>query len=460
MKKEMKKSTKVILIILIIVVLMAVCFGSLAVYARHEFAKEKFWLPYVPQEQSLTEIPETADEAAAYVNRLWSEAVVSDEAEGSWRTDVDFGGDMEISLPDADAAVIRFIRDGASGIVASLIPSASGVNMSGAEDAPEIYVDSADITDYPFDSESVYNPDGTYISDDYVIEFDAAPDAAYGETIKAGDVCRGVLDTLSAAAQVDGLQILPETVHYRFVADRLTDHLRSVEIVRTYKVSAELTFTGEYAPLSAEPVDITLPLKTVQHVDFKWYTARFTVGDMAVTHNDIEAMPVDIYVNESAMKGEDFNISFTYSVPDVMEIDDELVLHVRGRHDSSDPVNIVMTMEYNGHVYTDDVNVYVTDLDMVKTGVQFPFKEESAAVGESKHLITDFRVPAEEQDYTLSYETSAPEAVSIDENGMITVLRQTDEPVTVTVTLNSGGHIYQDDMIVRITAETEGSSNG
>ena len=460
--KPMNKGLKTFLIVLIVIVLLGICFGSLALYARHEFTKEKFWLPYVPQQQSLTAFPETADEAAAYVNRIYSEAVASDEAEGSWRTDVDLGGDMSVSLPDADASLVRYIRDGAAGRIAPLYPSASDVNMKDARDAPSLELNSGDILDYPFDPESIYNPDGTFISDDYVLEFEVDPASVDGAALKDGDVCRGVLDMLAPAVSADGLNIEPKTVHMKFTADRLTDRLRSVEIVRAYDVSAKVSFAGEYAALSAEPVDVSLPYKTVQHIDFKWYGARFTEGDIAVTHDDIESLPVEIYVNEAAVKGEDFKLSFTYSVPDVMEVDDEVVLHVHGRHDKDDPITVGMKLEYNGHVYTDELNVYITDLEMVKTGVQFPFKEVEASVGESVHLITDLRLPEEEKedDYTLTYETSAPDAVSIDEKGMITVLKAAAQPVTIKVTLNCSGHTYSDEMTVRITAETEGTTNG
>lgn len=460
--KPMKKGLKIVLIVLIVLVLLGICFGSLALYAHHEFTKEKFWLPYVPQKQSLTAFPETADEAVAYVDRLYAEAVVSDEAEGNWRTDVDLGGDMSVSLPDADASLVRFIRDGAAGKIAPLYPNEPGVNMKDAKDAPAVELNSADVLDYPFDAEKIYNPNGTFISDDYVLEFEVDPASVDGEALKDGDVCKGVLEILAPAVSVDELKIEPKTVHMKFTADRLTDRLRGVEIVRTYDISAKARFTGEYGALSAEPVDVTLPYKTVQHIEFKWYMARFTQGDIAVRHDDVKSLPVEIYVNEAAEKGKDFTLTFTYSVPDLMEVDDEFVLHMHGRHDQDDPVTVGMKLDYNGHVYTDEINVYVTDLEMVKTGVQFPFKEVAAAVGESVHLITDLRLPEEEKedDYTLTYASSDPDAVSVDENGMITVLKEIADPVKITVTLDCSGHTYSDEMIVHITAETEGTTNG
>lgn len=462
--KPMKKGLKIFLIVFIVIVLLGICFGSLALYAKHEFEKDKFWLPYVPQKQSVTELPETADEAVAYVSRLYAEAVVSDEAEGSWRTDVDLGGEMKFSssMPGNDAAVIDFIRGGAAGKIAPLYPSASGVLMKDAEEVPVLELESGDVLDYPYDPNSIFNTDGTYKSDEYVIEFTVDPASVDADALKDGDVCKGTLELIAPAASVDELNITPTAVSMRFKIDRLTDRLRSAEIVRTYEISATVRFAGEYAAISAEPVEVELPYKTTQHVDFKWYGARFLQGDIAVTHDDIEMLPVEISVNDGAEKGKDFNLTFTYSVPDLMEVDDEVVLHVHGRHDKDDPVTVGMKLEYDGHVYTDEINVYITDLEMVKTGVQFPFKEVEAAVGSSVHLITDLRVPEEtkEEDYTLTYETSAPDAVSIDEHGLITVHKAVSGPVTVKVTLECSGHTYSDEMTVRITAETEGTTNG
>lgn len=460
--KKMNKGLKIFLVVLVIIALLGVCFGALAFYAKHEFEKEKFWLPYVPQKQSMTELPENAVDAVAYVNRLYAEAVVSDEAEGSWRTDVDLGGELTVDLPEADAELIRYIRDGAAGKIAPLYPSASGVLMKDAQDAPEISLNAGDVLDYPVDRETVYNRDGTYKSDEYVIEFVVDPASVDAAALENGETAEGIKALLADALTAESVKVTPESVNMKFTIDRLTDHLLSVEIVNTYKIAASVRFTPAYAALSADAVNAEIPYKTTKHIDFKWYGARFLEGDITVRHDDIKTLPVVVSVDDEDVQGEDFTLEFTSTAPDILSVDQECVLHMHGRHDKDDPITVTMTLEYKGHTYTDEINVYVSDLDTVKTGVRMPQGEISVAVGESHLPIIEILVPEEtkEDDYTLTFTSSDPDALRVDEDGTVTALKLTASPITVTLSMDCSGHTYTDELIVHITAETEGTTNG
>ena len=71
MSKPMKKGVKIFLVVLIVLVLVGLCFASVAIYARMQFNKEKSWLPpvFTPQQASVTELPDNAHDAYAYVIR-------------------------------------------------------------------------------------------------------------------------------------------------------------------------------------------------------------------------------------------------------------------------------------------------------------------------------------------------------------------------------------------------------
>ena len=90
MSKPMNKRTKVLLIVLIASVLLATCFVCVGIYAKMEFNKERTWLPAVPipQQASLTQLPDNAQDAYDYAMRLYNEAIRSDSAEGSWETEI------------------------------------------------------------------------------------------------------------------------------------------------------------------------------------------------------------------------------------------------------------------------------------------------------------------------------------------------------------------------------------
>ena len=49
---------------------------------------------------------------------------------------------------------------------------------------------------------------------------------------------------------------------------------------------------------------------------------------------------------------------------------------------------------------------------------------------------------ATKEDYALTFESSDPDAISIDETGVMTVHAAREEAITITATLNYDGHTY------------------
>ena len=480
MKKPLKKGTKIFLAVFIVAVLLGICFLCVAFYAKHEFEKERSWLPpQLPaQEASVTELPDNTHDAYEYVMRLYQVALHSDIVEGSWHTEVDLGGDMTLPFGEPDNNLIRMIRDGASGAVQALYPNVSGVKMSEekAEDLPEIALQESDIVEYVYDPETLFNRKKEYLSDTYEIVFKIDPSYENADEIRSGAVYNGICDILKEAMTVNEAEFEVSDVEMRFHIDRLTDKMTSAEISRHYTVKANVTLTEDYAPLAGEngnaAAEITLPYKATDKISFKWYGLRFLVNYLEQKPGDITTLPLEIHVNDASVQGEDFTVTYAISDPETVEIDEEGSMTVLKKNDTSDTdgVTITATLAYEGKTYQDELTVYITDLDKATSGVRFYQDSFTVPVGSTLPLPSDVRVPIneaaesqQEEEYELICDSSDPDALTIEADGKdlyVTAVKTTDAPVTVSVTMKCGGHTYQAEIPVTITNATEADNNG
>ena len=480
MSKPLKKGTKIVLAVLIVSVLLAICFACVAVYAKREFNKEKSWLPpkLYAQQASVTELPDDIHGAYEYVMRLYNEALHAEGVEGSWHTDVDLGGDMTLPFSEADNAIVSKIRDGASGSVKALYPEVSGVKMTEekAEDLPEIALKESDILEYPYDPETLFNRKGEYLSDIYEIVFKIDPSFENADEIRHGSIYEGICDLLKDAMTVNNVDLDVLDVEMRFKIDRLTDKMLSAEVARQYTVKADVTLTDTYAAMLADKgtkdASVELPYKATEKISFKWYGLHFYEEYLETKPDDIVTLPLEINVNDASVQGEDFIVTYTASDPETVKIEDDGMMTVVKTNDTSetDGVTVTATLSYEGKTYEDELVVYISKLDKATSGVRFYEDGFTVSVGSTVALPADVRVPIneaaeskQEEEYELFLDISDPDALSVEVDGkdlFATGLKATDAPVTVSVTMNCGGHTYHAEIPVTVTEGTEVQNNG
>ena len=480
MSKPMKKSVKVFLAVVILVFLLGLCFLSVAIYAKREFEKERSWIPpkFPPQQTSVTEYPDNIHDAYTYVMRLYDEAVRSDIVEGSCHTDVDLSGEMSLPFDEVDNNIINEIRGGAAGAVQAFYPSVGGVKAENGKpsDMPVIDLQENEILKFNYDPDSLFDRKGNYRSDVYEIVFKVDPSFEKIEELKDSEVYKGVCESLKDAMTVNDAQFDLKEVEIRFRVDRLTDRMQSVDIYRNYDITADVTLTDAYAELSGDSATreyiFTIPYKATEKIEFMWYGLRFTMDYMEQRPDDITTLPLDIRVNGESVQGEDFVLSFDVSAPETLTIDKDAVMTVNKTNDVSDTEGVVITasMEYLGKTFSDDMIVYITELEKTETGMRFWDDAPAIAVGETLPLPFELRIPVNEQsehrteeEYELTIEVSDPNALSVEVDGKdlyATALRSSSSPVTVMATLKCGGHTYTAELPVTITEAKEASSIG
>ena len=479
MSKPMKKGVKIFLAVLIVATLLAVCFLSVALYAKHEFEKEKSWLPpkLYPAHASVTELPEDIHGAYEYVMRLYKEAMAADNVEASWHTDVDLGGELTLPFGGADNSLISMIRDGAGGAVQALYPTGSNVKTTSEEikGLPPVTLEETDILDYPYDASALFNRKGEYLSDTYEIVFHLDPAFENADEIRHGAVYEGICELLQSAVTVNDTDLDTQAVEMIFRIDRLTDRLMSIDIARSYNVTARVTLTDAYAALSAngsKEAEIVLPYRATEKIGFMWYGLHFTEDYLEQRPDDITVLPLDIHVNAGAVRGEDFKVEYEISDPETLEIDDECVMTVNKTNDVSatEGVKITATLTYEGKTYSDDIVIYITKLEKATAGVRFWEDTADVPVGTQTLLPAEIRVPVNEsaeskseEEYELFLEISDPEALSVEIDGKdlyATGLKAADAPVTVKLTMKCGGHTYEAELPVNVITAKEATGNG
>lgn len=363
MSKPMKKSSKIALIVLVVLVLLGICFTTVGLYAKNEINKPRFSLPEQPLQPSVTPLPADAAQGAAYIERLF-QATRADDVETTWYTDVNLGGDAQLPFADADNALLLFIRDQAAGQIAALYPSLTDAVTLAVDAAPRLPLDAPVIE---FTAEQGRTDDAGNVTEDdfYFITLTLDPASIDTQAMTTGEVYQGITEILAPAASMDEIHLEATNLTVSAKIDRVTDQLLTVDVTRTFEAQAALTLTDAYAALAAEKTaNVTLPYETTEHFSFRHYGARFTERAMAVTPGDMKALPAAVTVNAAATK-EDYKLTFDVSQPETMTIDADGVMNVLQASDK--PVTITMTLDYDGHSYTDQLLVYITELEVETT---------------------------------------------------------------------------------------------
>ena len=354
-KKPMKKGVKVLMWILIVLALIGLCLGLGALYLKREGVKKYFQMPEDPARESVVELPEGEDALLSFATDLYAETTKADDVEGSWSTAVNLAGELTTPFKPADQMFASLIRDSAAGQIAPLYPGAGGVLWSEAETVPEL----------PLGKAELLSAEGTEEGDVYTLNFDLDPASIDVEAMKQSDVCAKIADLFASAATVETIDIAPQAYNVRFKVDRTNGHLNTVEITRSFRVTAAVALTETYRALTEDgKAEISVPYLTTQTISFNYYGLSFSKRQIVMRPGDEEYMPVSLNLRPGATD-DDFKVTVTCSDPDALEADDDGLLIAK--HATDEPVTVTAVMEYNGHTYTDTLIVHLTDMELEAT---------------------------------------------------------------------------------------------
>ena len=354
MKKPMTKKARIALGILIAVLLIGTCFFCVTIYAKKEFNKPRFEIPDPPARDDLTQHLTTQEDTVAFIERLYAETMQADDAEGSWHTDVSLDGEWQTPFSDADNGVLQFIAKRSEGEIGTFYPSVSGALMSQTQDAPSP-LSGADVSAYELKQE-----DGKDKREDaYSIALTRDPAAIDTDRMAQSEVFAAIAEKLSSFAAIDRVTITAVGAEEKYRLDHATDHLLSAEFRHEFRVRATVRLTLPAA--AVQTAEIELPYTTVQHVSFKHYGMRFTGGGVVASDGTKLGLGLEITTKDGD-SSDDYELTYSPSVPGVLAFDEDGMMTVLKPCD--EPIEVVVTMQYAGHTYSDSTTVYVTDLEV------------------------------------------------------------------------------------------------
>ncbi|MBQ7638163.1 MAG: hypothetical protein IJS90_04605 [Clostridia bacterium] len=366
---ERKKNRKQgLLIALAVVLLVGTCFTCVGLYAKKELSKPKFTPPDATLD-SARDLPESKADVLAYVQELYYAAAASENVEISWHTDAklkDYDKDIMASVDDKDLEIFKYIREHANddGKITDMYSKADNVVKAENEGLYKLDITEDQILE--FSAERGRTDDkGNYVDDDlYFINFTVDPSVIDAASIPDGEIYKKFAEAFSPAFSVDDVEFEVTGVTMSFKIARAWDELKSLEIKRSYLIKSNLTLTDDYSAMAAEGekgISAALPYESTEKISFRYYGAHFTGKSIVNNPGDMQALPADVRVKTDASPDE-FSLKFDVSEDGVLKIDEDGVMTVLKAVD--DPVTITMTLDYNGKTYTDDLLVYITEMEV------------------------------------------------------------------------------------------------
>lgn len=387
MSKTMGKKGKRVLIALVIVALLGCCFTAVGLYARNELSKPKFTAPG-PKTVSAREYPkiesvrdlsddesktETADKSAVfdYIRELYEHAVSADDVETSWHTDVklkDYSEPMKTPFAEADEKVIAYIlKQAGDQLKNSVYPKEDKVLKSSEKGVFRFDLTEAQIKSFTAE-QGRFNDRSEYVDDEYYyITFEIDPSWIDTDAIPDSETFAKFKEVLAPAFILNDAKFETRNVKISCKVARLYDELVSLDITRSYWVKASITLQDAYSSLlsdvSTSAIDVELPYESTEKIEFFYYGAHFTQKWIAVQPGDWQAIPARVQVHENELP-ENFTMTYTVSDPNVMSIDADGVMRVEKKGVEDEEVTVRMTLEYCGHIYSDELLVYITTMEV------------------------------------------------------------------------------------------------
>ena len=369
MSKNSGSRKTILLGVLVVVVIIGICFVCVTLYAKNEINKEKFQMPEIDVPLLTQELTDK-DKAFAYAMNQYNAAVSADNTEGRWRTDVRrLDEDWQTPFSKADNAILLGIRKKAGDQIKEMYPKQYGnVRLREVRDAIPPFVKQAqDVTDFSITLGRENDRNETVDTDRYFLTLTFDPNCEDTQAMLNSDAYQNICKELSPVAALNDTQIEMQSVSMSFVIDRASEELKSVEIRRDMLVTTTIVLTDESADLLGQKEGkIVLPYGTSQIVEFSYYGAHFTDEAIAVKPGDIKRLPAAVFVNENASK-DDFKLTFTSSDPEALTFDADGTMTV-SKDAHEEKVTVSMTLEYEGKTYTDELTVFITELELEVEG--------------------------------------------------------------------------------------------
>ena len=357
-------------------------------------------------------LPENPEEIIASFNVLSENTKKYDET----KLDVSF----DVNIPDESIVIEGDTAEKTLPLFSHIKPSVVSLISSFYEEERSKGEYGTDFSDYMYSSDfTAGDAKAEFIINEenendlkYVFTFDKEKEktAEIFNTLIYDDVLKGIKDTLSDAAVIKNVTASYDSFVLTANINREKNKLNSVSQKRICSVTADLSFTGDYADFGNLKISFTAEL--TKNYNFSYVELYFTSDTFYVTKGSSDEFKTKVISDESPAETV---LIFTSSDPDVLSVDGRFF---KANNVSKDPVTVTVEYTYKGVKYEDSCEFYVI---VPVEGVKQNEKEISLKKGDSKELF----VKISPDDATLTdvfWFTTDESIAAVDENGVVTAV--------------------------------------
>lgn len=428
-KRTLSSKMKVFLSIIAMLLFIAVSMGVVYLYNYLTATDGTLEVEFTPN-PVVTEIPDSSDGIIEYLSDLISKTY----DENSVTTDMY----QEVSISDVlssgttnDTKLLAYILSGIADTIEenySYFDSEFG-NSSGYAINITFTADSTDSVEliqgeYDEDNDDEDDPGSDYYYFTISLPGDSLLDASndvyytkaylmFDDELEDADALSYVQEQISEICEINYMYIECLGGTITATADNTTDELLNLYLERSYQITMEVVFSGEFE--SVGTVTMSFVYTVDKYYDFTWVGVEFTDSSETIGVGE------EVYLDFSAVLSDDastddYTISFEISDPERLTVDEEY--YAEGLSLGTEPVTVTIIFEYLGNKYTDTIEIYI-----VESVDKIVISDDKATISIGEQLQLDYTIkPKDATITTVTWYSDDESVATVDENGLVTAV--------------------------------------
>lgn len=217
-------------------------------------------------------------------------------------------------------------------------------------------------------------------------------------------------------------KFIPTSVKFVLTADKKTEEIKSLSIVRSYDYSANIAFKNTLASIGTTSLEMSFTIS--DNYSFSFAGIKIQQEIMTFDKDGYDSLSVTPYTEENLGENE-YSLEFVSSDDSVATVDENG--QVTAVKESDKPVTITVKLEYLGREFTDSCLVYV--VKKVET-VKISETAKTLKEGE-KFTLTGVVSPDDATIKDLGFLSSDESIVTVSDSGEVTAVAKGNAIVTV-----------------------------
>ena len=341
-KKELSLKIKVLALVLTPLLIIAMCSVAIVITVK-KLPAETSSDTGKQTEAVLYDLPDGTDEISQFVKELISVA--------SNANDVKIDNGISVEISDVSADITEKQLSFANYLVPSYQSAFSDMyetkSCNYGEDASFVAAEDFEA----MSGECSLNDDNTVIKTEIKVSDTSTLSAALRE--RDEKIISDAAALKNAECRVNSFEITDSGIEIYTESNIQRGKLTKLKITKTYKVQAQIEFSGNISGLGVQ--NFTFTYKVTDTKNFKYAGIFIKEESVSLDLNGYTTLSVSANTDEN-ITADDYKLTFTSSAPEIVKADSNGMIEAVSE---GKDVIITATLEYLGNVYTDTCTVSV-----------------------------------------------------------------------------------------------------